>query len=120
MGKSAEKAADAAEALDVSGVLARLDALEQFSQGAAAFMQDIGERVQAVEEQVKLYLDGVNEGALVVVGDRLSAVEAKLNDVAHVSRATAENAPIDGDVFNRLKTVENALGIRHKRQSDEG
>lgn len=115
MGKSAEKAADAAEALDVSGVLARLDALEQFSQGAAAFMQDIGERVQKVEEAVAKANAGLDS-----LPDVLNELRGKVEDVAHVSRATAENAPIDGDVFNRLKTVENALGIRHKRQSDEG
>lgn len=108
MGKGVEKAADAAEALDVSGVLVRLDALEQFSQGAAAFMQDIGERVQAVETRLAECEGGIRD------------IGGKVEDVAHVSRATAENAPIDGDVFNRLKTVENALGIRPKRQSDEG
>lgn len=64
----------------------RTAALEEFAQGAAAFMQDVGARLSALEDAAK--------------------------DNAHVSRATAENAPIDGDVFARIKRLEQHAGIK--------
>lgn len=120
----------------------RIAALEEWSRGTAEFMagvntrvsecengiRDLGARVEALEAKIE-GVEVMRENNEVVNGRLLARLEAlekqmslfdkgmqehenRLADVGHVSRATAENAPIDGDVFARIKRLEQHAGIK--------
>ncbi len=99
----------------------RIAALEAWPQSTAAFMESVNERLGALEAKIGDADEkaDMHEGTVRDVLNRVEALEKAMVDGAHVARATAENAPIDGDVGGRIKRLEQHAGIKTVARTDE-
>lgn len=106
----------------------RIAALEEWSSSTAEFMASVNERLGALEARVEEVVTAgrnleqrVGDMDLVQSSHKnaIDEAHAKLADVGHVSRATAENGSVSDDVFARIKRLEAHAGLKDARTADE-